>query len=200
VTKSGTNSWHGEFGTQFVTSKLNAGSRPSFYEYRGEETTSFENVPYIYPYRNAKDAYNSFFPTANLSGAIIKDRAWFFASYSPQMFDTRRTVNFFNPEVTGSTLTLTPSTPIAGFEYLQPTEEYQARTKYEYALTRIDAQISNSLRFTGSYLWNPEIIDGTFPCGSTCIGTGRAHAFANGRFFNGAEAYALTGGRVNSNN
>jgi hypothetical protein len=196
VTKSGTNDLRGEFGIQFVTSNLNAGNRMSFYQYRNPAT----NAPFAYAYRNPQDSYLSTFPTANLGGAIIKNRVWFFASYSPQIFETSRDVNFFTPRVTGNTLTLTPQTPSANADYLLPLEQYRTKTKYEYALARIDAQISNSLRFNGSFLWNPEIIDGGLPCGATCIGTSRAHAAFNGQFYNGADAYRLSGGRVNSNN
>jgi len=200
VTKSGTNAWHGEFGTQFVTSKLNSGNRTSLYQYRDTSLPTAQRTPYIYSYTNPKDAYNSFFPTANLSGPIIKNHVWFFGSYSPQIFETQRNVNFLTPKVSGSTLTLTPAAPTADADYLVPVEQYNTRTKYEYALARVDAQIASSLRFTGSFLWNPEIIEGGFPCGAICIGTGRAHAFANGQYYNGAAAYSLSGGRVNSNN
>ena len=107
VTKSGSNDWHGEFGAQFSAPKLNAGPRRSLYEYRG--TGASEDVPFAYAYRNTKDSGTSFFPTANFSGPIIKNRAWFFASYSPQFFETRRTVNFFDPVVSNTNLTLRPS-------------------------------------------------------------------------------------------
>jgi len=203
VTKSGTNSWRGEFGTQFVTSKLNAGNRLSRYQYRNPATPSASREPFVYSYRNPKDQYVSFFPTANIGGAIKKDRVWFFGSYSPQIFETTRNVNFYVPTVSASNaLILTPAAPgtTPSTNYLLPNEDYRSRTKYEYALTRIDAQIANSLRFTGSFLWNPQIIDGGLPCGAICIGTSRAHAFFNGRFYNGAEAYSQNGGRVNSNN
>jgi len=201
VTKSGTNDWRGEFGSQFVTSKLNSGNRLSRYQYRNPATPSAQRIPFVYNYTNPKDSYVSFFPTANLGGAIRKDRAWIFASYTPQIFETDRTVNFYVPTVSSTNaLILTPPTPTASADYLRPQEKYSTRTRYDYALARIDAEITNALRFTGSYLWNPEIIDGGLPCGAICIGTSRAHAFSGGRYYNGDEAWSLTGGRVNSNN
>lgn len=194
VTKSGSNTWHGEFGTQFVTANLNGGNRDSFYEYRvGGE-------PYIYTYRNPKDQYTNFFPTANLSGPIVKDRVWFFGSYSPQVFKTTRNVNFFTPATSGTTLNLVPQGPTAAQPWLLPSEKYSTKTTYDYALFRLDAQIMNSLRFSGSFLWNPQSIEGGIPCGATCIGTGRTNAYFNGQQYSGEAATSLQGGRVNSNN
>jgi len=200
VTKSGSNDWHGEFGTGFVTSKLNSGNRLSRYQYRDTTLPSTQRIPSIYPYTNPKDQYVSFFPSANLSGPILKNRVWFFGSYSPAIYDTQRNVNFLTPQISGTSLTLVPARPTANADYLQPTEQYRTRTKYEYALAKIDAQISNTIRLNGSFLWNPEIIQGGMPCGAICIGTGRAHAFFNGQYYNGENAYSLQGGRVNSNN
>jgi hypothetical protein len=195
VTKSGTNQWHGEFGSAFTTSKLNAGPRSSFHEFRNDASE-----PFVYSYRNAKDSYTNYFPTANLGGPIVKDRLWFFGSYSPQVFKTSRTVNFYDENVVGNTLSLVPQGPTVDAPYLLPSERYSERDKYEYALFRLDAQILNSLRFTGSFLWNPESISGNIPCGNICIGSGRSNVYFQGRQYSGAQATDLEGGRVNSNN
>jgi Carboxypeptidase regulatory-like domain/TonB-dependent Receptor Plug Domain len=199
VTKAGSNKWNGEFGLQFTTASLNAGNRSSYYEYRG--TGANANVPYLYNYRNPDDSYTNSFPTANLSGPIKKDRVWFFASYSPQIFRSERQVNFFVPTtVNTNQLVLTPSAPTAANPQLVPQDTYRFSTRYEYALTRIDAQITNTLRFSGSFLWNPEIIKGAAPCGNICIGGGEPRVFSNGQAFVGTAYTNLRGGRVNSNN
>ncbi|MFL6373837.1 MAG: carboxypeptidase regulatory-like domain-containing protein, partial [Pyrinomonadaceae bacterium] len=194
VTKSGTNDWHGEFGTQFNTSKLNAGNRPSYYLYRNAASQ-----PFNFTYTNPKSNYVNFFPTANIGGPIVKNRVWFFGSYSPQMFETNSDISYYNQSVTGNTLNLTPSAPTATSPWLVPTEQYRARTRYEYALARIDAQASNTLRFTGSFLWNPEIDQGGIPCSTFCIGS-RPSVVYGGQRYSGAEATNSQGGRVNSNN
>lgn len=198
VTKSGSNDWHGEFGTQFTISNFNGGNRPNYLQYRG--TGAFAGQPFVYNYTDNNDTYTNFFPTANLSGPIVKDRVWFFSSYSPQIFETQRTVNYFNQTVTGNQISFTPSVPTnANNQFLLPTEDYSARTKYEYALFKLDAQISNSLRFMGSFLWNPEILQGGLSCGAFCVGS-RPNVFFGGNQYTGREATRRQGGRVNSNN
>lgn len=134
VTKSGSNDWHGEFGVSFLPSELQAGPRHFL-------TNSFATTRYFRP---GRDGGTDVFPTANLGGPIIKDRIWIFSSYSPQIFNGVRSLTYINP-ITGV---------VAG------AERYSATTRREYFFTRLDANIHNNLRFTGSYTWNPVINEG----------------------------------------
>ncbi|MGI9036768.1 MAG: hypothetical protein ACR2GD_12115 [Pyrinomonadaceae bacterium] len=138
---------------------------------------------------------------------MIKKHLWFLASYSPQIFNTTRTTNFYNsltpssftntsgqiPGVT-SNVSLTPSTSY-------PPATYKSQTKYEYAFARVDAQIFNNLRFSSTYLYNPSIFEGSIPYGAVAVGStpNNARSF-NGQTLNDVAYQQLTGGRTNSNN
>jgi hypothetical protein len=137
VTKSGSNDWHGEFGTSFQPSGLQAGPRRIL-------TNAFGPATYFQP---PKDEGTDHFPTFNLSGPIMKDRVWGFASYSPQILNTHRTIDFID----------TSDNSIVG------TERFDLRTVNHYAFTRLDANIRDNLRFSGTYTWNPIEQDGELP-------------------------------------
>src|SRR6185369_17399014 len=81
VTKGGSNDWRGEFGVQFRTSKLDGNPRPRQVRFTAVAGAPFEFI------NDPRANYNQFFPTANLSGPIIKNKVWFFGSVSPQIFD-----------------------------------------------------------------------------------------------------------------
>lgn len=135
------------------------------------------------------------FPTANLSGPVIKNRLWFYGSYTPQIFDTQVDTQYFT-NVPASTRTF-----IA-------TEHYRRKTTYEYAFGRLDASPFNNLRLTGTYLWNPVVQEGSIPGTSFSNVTGTAFAFGNVPTANfggnigvlrGNEYTSKQGGRQNSN-
>ena len=169
VTKGGNNTFSGEFGTSFTPSQFSAKprqlltitDRPEYFYYGGDESLGF-------------------FPTANLSGPIVKNHAWFFGSFTPQIFTRDRTINYR----TG----LAPAT-------------YRQKTTYEYGFARIDAQPFSSVRATGTYTWNPIHQEGEVPALSSLVES--SYPQGNG-FFGGdaQEAVAYTdqlGGRQNSN-
>jgi hypothetical protein len=137
VTKGGGNEWHGEFGTSFQPAGLQAGPRRIL-------TNAFGPATY---FQAPKDEGTDHFPTLNLSGPIYKDRAWFFASYSPQIRNTERTINFID----------TSDNSIVG------TETYNLRQVNQYAFLRLDSNVRNDLRFSGTWTWNPIEVDGELP-------------------------------------
>ena len=196
ATKGGTDRWRGEFGNQFETSGLQAGPRfsPS-YQYDSEG----DNVQRLYGIRPLEDHYTNYFPTASLGGPIIKKHVWFYGNYSPQIFPLTRTVNYFNSvddsSFSSSTVNEAPAGVASPGLHLvrnstTPQETYKATTRNEYAFARIDAQIFRSLRYSGTFLWNPTIDEGEIPYGTvTAGGTPRDPA-----------DYKLRGGRTNSNN
>lgn len=180
VTKGGSNEWRGEFGAQWQSPKLNGGNRPSLLRFgAGDGPTEYLTSP-------KAGGYN-FFPTATLSGPVIKDRLWFLGSYTPQIYTSNTTTKFYT------------SAPAATRTY-RFEENYRATTRYEYAFGRIDAQPINSVRMNASFLWNPQINDGLIPFGTISLGGNPASLTLNGTTYAGADLYKRQGGRQTSNN
>lgn len=148
VTKGGNNDFRGEFGLQFVTSKLNGNPRPVLSRFISGSGAAFTQT--IEKIQMPKPNYTNTFPTANLSGPVIKDKLWFFSSYSPQIFDEIVPTTFYT-NAPAATRTITA------------TDEYRRKRTYEYAFTRLDAQPFSKVRLTGTYLWNPIIDEGALP-------------------------------------
>ena len=140
VTKGGGNRWRGEFGSQFELEDLQPVGRNSL-RLRGDGVT-----PEYYPPR--RDNFVGLYPTGNLSGPIIKDRLWFFTSYTPQIFTNERTLVYLDEA------TRVPTGEV---------ESYSARSVFQYALARIDAQPFSRVRVTTSYTWNPIEQRGSIP-------------------------------------
>ena len=149
VTRGGNNDLHGEFGIQFEPSKFRGNPRPDLYRFESGTVGSTTN-PYVQTAEliaPPKTGGTDVFYTANLSGPIIKDRVWFYTSYSPQIFNTDVNALYFT-NVPAATRTFRTSEP------------YSRTTRYEYAFGRLDANPFNNLRLTGTYLWNPVIQQG----------------------------------------
>ncbi|HEX8397048.1 MAG TPA: TonB-dependent receptor [Pyrinomonadaceae bacterium] len=202
VTKGGGNDFRGEFGIQFNTPKLNGDSRPTLLRFTSGSAATFKQpTEYLnYP----KSGGTNVFPTANLSGPIIKDRLWFFGSYTPQYFVTENNTQFFS------------NAPAATRTFLG-SERYNYKRTYEYAFTRLDASPMNNLRLTGTYTWNPIVDRGALPYSTFDFGnyatTGQfagLGAGPYGRFTNtsignngvltGTQLTNRQGGRQNSTN
>jgi hypothetical protein len=91
---------------------------------------SSSSLFYINP---QKDSFINTFPSLSLTGPIVKDRVFFTTVYSPQFFHTRR-------------------------DLLYPTGQsrlYEQDVRWDYALTKIEANITDKLRFWGTYTYNP---------------------------------------------
>ncbi len=176
VTKSGSNDWHGDVGISFRPAELQAGPRQFL-------TNAFATTRYFRPER---DGGTDVFPSVNLGGPIIKDRAWFFSSYSPQMVTSIRSLPYQNVN-TGA---------IVG------AERYVAKTRREYFFSRVDASIFDTLRFTGSYTWNPVINNGLLDTFANQLQTNIPSINFGSPIGirRGAELLRLQGGRENSQN
>lgn len=139
VTKGGSNQFHGNFGLQFQSDRFDADTRPIL---RGLN----DRVEYVSPGRTNSgtflnppdDDFTNVFTTVNLGGPIIKDRVWFFGSIAPQFFDTNRVTVFENGT----------------------REENTVEQRNDYMFGRIDAQVLNNLRVTGTYSYSPQTING----------------------------------------
>jgi len=150
VTRGGGNDFHGEFGMQFEVPKFN-GEEPQLLNRFTSGTVAANNFVQTSEYFSpAKVQGTNVFPTANLSGRIIKDRLWFFASYTPQILHSNVDTQYFT------------NLPAAQRTFIT-TENYRRTRTYEYAFARLDANPFSKLRVTGTYLWNPVIDKGSIP-------------------------------------
>ena len=188
VSKGGTNDFHGETGIQFEVPKFNGNPRPSQQRFTSGSGLGFvQEVTYFNP---PKSQGTNVFPTANLGGPIIKQRLWFFGSYSPQVFDTITTTQFYNSALSAT-------------RQLQATETFRRKRTYEYAFGRLDASPFESLRLTGTFLWNPIVDRGNVPFGT--LSFGGAGSIPSADFgpgigvLSGRQLTDKQGGRQNSN-
>jgi hypothetical protein len=154
VTRGGGNEFHGEFGLQFDVPKFGGTPRPlltrftsGVFQVNPPINTFVQTAEYFNP---AKAGGTNLFPSANLSGPIIKDRVWFFASYTPQIFQTNVDTPYFT------------NLPAAQRTFIT-TERYTRTRKFEYQFVRIDANPISKLRLTGTFLYNPVIDQGSIP-------------------------------------
>lgn len=186
VTKGGSNQFRGEFGLQFEPSKFRGGNRPTLSRFTSGSGASFvQTVEY---YTAPKSDFLNVFPTANLSGPIVKDKVWFFGSYTPQVFDTTVNTNFYQ------------NLP-AATRQLVSSDTYRNKRTYEYAFGRIDAAPFSSLRLSATYLWNPIIDEGLTPYGTVSFGSDAPVNFGgNIGVLQGSALRNRQGGRQNGNN
>ena len=195
VTRGGNNDFHGEFGLQFETPKFNGNARPLLTRFTSGTVgagTFTQTAEYFNP---PKARGVNFFPTANLSGPVIKNRLWFFTSYSPQVFNTEVDTQYFT-DAPAATRTFIAS------------ERYTRKTTYEYGFARLDANPFNNLRLSSTYLWNPVIQVGSIPAATFSNVGSSAFGFVNVPSVNfgpgigvlrGREYTSRQGGHQNSN-
>lgn len=164
VTRGGNNNFHGEFGVQFDTPRLN-GSPRRLLAGTTAGPSDFTRTPEYFQPEKAQGT--NFFPTANLSGPVIKDRLWFFGSYTPQFFNTEVNTKYFTNSGAATRTFLT-------------SQDYSRQSKYEYAFGRLDANPLKNLRLTGTFLWNPVITTGSLPGSSFSNVTSSAFVLGTG--------------------
>jgi hypothetical protein len=214
VTKSGSNQFRGEFGAQFITNKLNATPRGIYNLVTNSSGLAGETVPNsgqgleFLPV--AKDRGTTFFPTATLSGPIIKDRLWFFAIHAPRTINTERTTTYISGFGPTRNFTSFNSTILAaGGTNIQTSQQ---KTVFNYDQLRLDASPFNNLRLSSSFTWNP-IVDTGGLLSSTYTTAFRAATAGqnfvvgspptlnvNGQILQGSDVTRRQGGRQNSNN
>lgn len=195
VTRGGSNELHGEFGLQFEPAQFAGTPNPLLARFT-TGSVSAGNFNQTAEYFNPeKSGGTNFFPTANLSGPVIKDRLWFYTSYSPQYFDTDVNTQYFTNQPAATRTFIT-------------TENYRRTRKYEYAFGRLDANLFNNLRLTGTFLWNPVVDQGNIPAtsftnvGSSAIGFNNvptANYLGTIGVLRGNQFTNLQGGRQTSN-
>lgn len=195
VTRGGGNDFHGEFGLQFEVPEFNGNQRPLLNRFTSGSVATNNFVQTSEYFNPEKAGGTNLFPTANLGGRIIKDRLWFFGSYTPQIFHTDVATPYFT------------NLPAAQRTFIT-TERYSRTRKYEYAFARLDANPINKLRITSTFLWNPVVDRGSIPTTSFTNVSSSGFGFGNVPTANfGPGVGVLTGrtyteqqgGRQNSN-
>ncbi len=204
ATKSGSNAFHGEFGSAFEANALQPRPRAAMSRFVNSSASAAAiaaNPDYTFLLRQNKDQFLYLYPSGTFSGPLKKDRIWFLGNYSPLVFRTTRTSNFINSTSTANFSTgqfvSTPRLSAAGTPLAPIT--YKQRERFEYAFSKVDAQILNNLRGSVSYLWNPDITHGGIPDASISTRNPVNVTYAGTSFTSGDYA-ALQGGRINSNN
>ncbi|HEY0005347.1 MAG TPA: TonB-dependent receptor [Pyrinomonadaceae bacterium] len=147
VTKAGSNDWHGDMGLQFETSRLSArqtltgkvnNSDPQFQA----SPTILDNSSTVLTYINPPgDKFLNFFPSATLSGPVVKDRLWFLLSSAPQFYSTHRDFLFRNGEF----------------------RHYDRDLRNDYSFARLDGQVTDNLRLSGTFTYSPQREHGQIP-------------------------------------
>ncbi len=183
-TKGGTDRWAGEFGTQFDISKFQARGTSADGIFQPNAATQR-----IFSIQQPRDGGTNSYPSATLSGPIIKNRLWALGNYAPQIFSVTRDVNYYRPDPTN--LVINPAFP--------NTDRYEAKNTYNYGFGRIDASVTNNIRVFASYLWNPQVQEGLLPFSAISVGGTPVSQNIGGTTFTGPALSALQGGRINQN-
>lgn len=186
VTLGGNNRWSGSFGAAFIAAKLQGNSRPTLNRW----SVPAGGNPGEYEYfQGNKPGGTSWFPTARISGPILKDKLWFSATYAPQIFVGDLRVDYYSGR--------NPNTRV-----LTESIDYSAKRTLNNALLRFDAQPTSKVRFNVNLLWNPVVDDGLLPADNEGLAGVPQSADFGGQvgLLRGAAYLKQEGGRQNSNN
>ncbi len=134
VTRSGQNDFHGEAGFYWSGDALWAKPRSVLeLDPNNDNNAIYQAVP--------KDSFSHWNPLFRLGGPLLKNKAFFFVGYMPQLEYTDRTVNF----TTGETGT------------------YHNRFAQQFVDTRVDFAPVSKLRLSMNWIFNPNKNTGSLP-------------------------------------
>jgi len=186
---------------QFEPAKLQAGNSftPALFQNTGT------SPQFLYGVRQPKSDFLNTYPTASLGGPIVKGRLWFYGNWSPQRFEATRTTDFYNALGSSNFVNTANGVNTAGVNLVPssvfPRAHYHSVTTYEYGFARLDGNIMNNLRASGTFLWNPVHTEGAIPYGGISVGgTPINNRVYNGATYTDEQFQALKGGRTTSNN
>jgi hypothetical protein len=183
VTKGGSNDWHGEFGIEFLPGGLQSKPTPFLRNFRSGSGSSFVDIPeYIQP---RKDKGTNYLPEFSLGGPVLRDKVWFFASWSPQFEHYHRTLDYISSDPRARTTSETLT--------------YNLNRTRQFADIRLDASPSDKVHATGRFIWAPIIDKGALPPFTDTTGAPPS-ALIGGQTLRGPAFLNQQGGRQNSNN
>ncbi|RPI29483.1 MAG: TonB-dependent receptor [Acidobacteria bacterium] len=194
ITKSGTNDFHGQAGYEIEPSSLFARPRPYLYRFRSGSGASFTQInQYVHL---PKDDFKGHFPSFSIGGPLVKDRMWFFTSYAPQIENRTRTTTYYPMK---SADILAAKTIFTG---TTTSHTYTRQTRSDYFQGRLDTSPTDTLRVTGTYIWNPYQEDGVLPQDSLSLGGAVPVVNFGGAVgtLTGNDLTSRQGGRNNSTN
>src|SRR5262245_18206950 len=143
VTRGGTNEWHGELNVDYSNEKMRAKDNPALRLNLINDTKSeFFDTP------SGKDKNTNVNPTFAIGGPIIKDKFWFYSSYSPQFFYTTRRLDLIS------------TTAGASREDTLSSRFIDYRTKNDFFMTRLDASPMSKLSVSATFINSPTKQDG----------------------------------------
>lgn len=194
VTLGGNDTWHGNFGASFEPSQLQGSPRPIVNRF----STTLP-IEYFQPNKNGG---TNFFPTASLSGPIIKEKLWFSAVYAPQIFEISQDVDFYRAPNGVDAFGRPNPTSNPNTRVVNERQQLKFNRRIEEMFVRLDAQPFSKLRLFGTFLYNPVIDEGTTVGGTyglanfTTVGPLRTQG---GSFPKQNDFLNNQGGRQNSN-
>ncbi len=152
VTRSGANDWHGEARFEFQFDELRAGDNPVL-RLDPLDSNNFE----YFTNPLGKDNTRLFSPSFSLSGPVVKDHLWFYASYAPQ-FDRRvRRLDFIDAQQNVLTARdieyKTTSNFMFGRLDWQPVEKVSANVSFINSPIRTEGPFSSPLNGTPAPLF-----------------------------------------------
>jgi len=166
VTKGGTNGFHGEVGIAVDSAKMAGKGRDLLQRFTSGTVGGGNFVQTSETFSPQKAGGDNYYPSVTIGGPILKDRVWFFGSYSPQIQNTEVTTQYFT------------NAPAATRTFVT-TQDYSRKRTYNYAFGRIDTNPMDNLRITSTFLWNPVVDEGSIPGTSFSNVTSSAIGFGN---------------------
>jgi len=133
ATRSGTNTYHGNFEFQFTNDILNP--RPRGYWQRSPLNAGIADF-----YADKEDSYRTLWPGGRLGGPILKNRLLFTLAYEPTLQRTERDIS-----------------------YNSGAQRYTREDIQHYGLARLDFNPLDKWQFHTSWMWAPARSQGRLP-------------------------------------
>ncbi|MFN7993721.1 MAG: TonB-dependent receptor [Bryobacteraceae bacterium] len=144
VVRSGSNQIHGEAGFYFNNDGMQARNRPTLRLDPFDDNLAQYVVYCGYggTCENPSDRFRTWQPVFSVGGPLVKNRLFFFSSYSPVHTSTERNVNYIDgPQ----------------------NQHYASTTTDQYLATKLDYVPFSKLRVDMSWVFNPVKVSGILP-------------------------------------